>query len=162
MGLCEKAMTRNTHAFAPSRLFEMILVAGALATASCGSDRESVYPVKGQVLLDGRPAENASVVLHPQGGSEQLERLRPHGRTDSEGCFQLTTYVAGDGAPAGEYKVTVTCPGPAPEMDPDHPDPEMAIMGPDRLNGRYRDAGVSPLRVTVVKGTNNLKPFDLK
>jgi len=139
--------------------FAAATVLVVLGLSGCGSDRVAVYPVRGQVLLDGKPADHAYVVFHPQGGSEEIQKLRPYGRANAEGYFELTTFERRDGAPAGQYKVTVICPGPAPGMDPKNPDPELATTGPDRLQGRYADPQKSTISVTVTSGTNELEPF---
>ena len=128
----------------------------------CGPDREPVYPVRGQVLYQGKPAEHAFVVFHPKDASEEAQKLRPHGRADSDGCFHLTTFTQGDGAPAGGYNVTIVLPGPPPGTDPNDLDPETAMLGPDVLEGRYGNAATTPLTATVAKGKNNLPPFELE
>src|SRR5262249_46886055 len=38
---------------------------------------------------------------------------RPVGRVGADGRFRLSTYLTGDGAPAGDYTVLVVWPGPA-------------------------------------------------
>ena len=83
----------------------VILVATCPA---CGKTkvRKPTFPVKGQILLAGKPVPNAYIQFHPV-DEEGPNVVRPSGRADSEGTFQLTTYQAGDGAPAGHYLVTV-------------------------------------------------------
>src|SRR5689334_3222440 len=82
-------------------------VALAVALSGCGSrGRKTVHPVHGQLLLNGRPVSHATVTFHPV--STAAEELRPSGQTDEEGNFRLTSYAAGDGAPEGQYAVTVT------------------------------------------------------
>ncbi len=71
----------------------------------CGDDKIARYPVTGTVLVDGRPAEGATVIFYPVGGSEEFQKERPFGVTDANGKFDLRTFQPGDGAPAGEYKV---------------------------------------------------------
>ncbi len=45
---------------------------------------------------------NASVVLHPTGG-DAIGGVKPHGKTDAEGNFKLTTYDGDDGEVLGTY-----------------------------------------------------------
>ena len=59
------------------------------------------------MLVEGKPAEGVQVFFHPLDASQ---RGIPRGVTDAEGRFQLRTYHDGDGAPAGEYTVTVYWP----------------------------------------------------
>jgi|SRR5579883_2635769 len=84
-----------------------VLVAlGCLGTTGCGSsDRAKLQPVSGTVLIDGRPTADAVVTLYPVNGTSEPH---PSGRSDANGRFTLTTREAGDGALAGEYRVTVT------------------------------------------------------
>ena len=67
----------------------------------CGS---SVVSVPGEVVLDGRPVEKATVMLLPRskGG------LPARGTSDANGQFTLVTEKVGEGVMPGEYDVTVT------------------------------------------------------
>ena len=108
-----------------------------------------VYPVRGQVLVRDKPAPKAFVVFHPL-DAQGPEALRPYGHAAEDGSFKLTTYEPGDGAPAGEYRVTVVWLAPGGGEDP-----------PDLLKGRYRDPAASPLKVTIREGPAELSPFRL-
>lgn len=84
-----------------------IVVIAVLCGNGCSrTDRIPVHPLSGQVLLNGRPLPNATVFLFPQGGSGS--GLRPVGHTRAVGTFEVTPYETEDGAPAGDYRVTVT------------------------------------------------------
>jgi len=155
-------MTGTPCTSGPASWLAVALGAVALAMTSCGAGGEPVYPVRGRVLCQGQPAANAYVVFYPQDGSEEVRKMRPHGRADADGYFVLTAREQDDGAPAGDYQVTVVWPGPPPGMDPSMDDPELATSGPDRLGGRYADPGSSGLRVTIARGANNLDPFELQ
>src|SRR5260370_41667640 len=76
----------------------------ALCCVSCGT---TLYPVHGKVLHRNQPLEGALVTFHATGAT--LTTVLPTGLSEEDGSFTLTT---GDkeGAPAGEYKVTVICP----------------------------------------------------
>src|SRR5262245_11865951 len=80
----------------------------AVAGCSSGSERVPVFPVRGQVFYQSKPAVGAVVILNPQDASlgERLP-MRPNGKVEADGSFQITTYETNDGAPAGEYKVTI-------------------------------------------------------
>jgi hypothetical protein len=78
-----------------------------ISLIGCRADqRKPVTPVQGQLLVDGAPAAHAIVVFHPVAGSG--DDIRPTGTVDEEGNFKLTTYTPDDGAPEGEYLVSVT------------------------------------------------------
>ena len=68
--------------------------------AGCGGP---TIKCTGQVLLDDKPLADAAVMFIPKDGSRVAT-----GRTDSEGCFRLTTFNPGDGTFPGEHQVTVT------------------------------------------------------
>jgi hypothetical protein len=127
----------------------------ALLTCSCGKNgRQEVYPIEGQVFgANDLPAAGALVIFHPveplQGDVD-----KPRGYVDDNGSFTLTTYEKDDGAPAGEYIVTV-------EWRPKKTNPFEKEKG-DRLQGRYSNAKTSPLRATVQKEPTKLKPFKLE
>src|SRR4051794_24262711 len=82
------------------------LVVVALAgLVGCAGKRKPVTPVQGQLTVDGTPAAQAVVVFHPVEGGDDV---RPTGTVDDQGNFKLTTYAPDDGAPEGEYLVSVT------------------------------------------------------
>ena len=88
-----------------------------LVTGCGGPDefRHLVYPSGGVVTKAGTPVANATVIFHPvdpktiqlPAGKKGIEIAKPTTTTDKDGKFDLSTYLAKDGAPAGEYKVTV-------------------------------------------------------
>jgi hypothetical protein len=133
----------------------------ALGAVGCGAkdaslkDRLAVHPAHGRVLVDGRPAAGAVVSLFPvnvaAGGP-----VRPLATAGPDGTFRMTTYSTGDGAPAGEYTVTVVWPAPV-DTSVDEP-----AGAPDQLRGRYGDPRRSILRVVVKEGDNQLPPFELR
>jgi hypothetical protein len=128
-----------------------VAIVAALPFSCARNTRKPVFPVRGQVFLDGKPAVGATVFFYPV--ETDPEALAPYGVVDDKGSFSLTTYLTFDGAPAGEYVVTIRCP-----TAPQRPDDE---QGPDRLKGRYGDPKTSKLRATVEKKPNELDPFQL-
>ena len=88
------------------RLILAFLPMWALAGSGC-EERLSVYPVHGKLLIAGMPAGHASVFFYPKNPGQQ--RI-PVAITASDGTFRLTTLRSGDGAPAGDYDVTVVWP----------------------------------------------------
>jgi hypothetical protein len=71
--------------------------------------RKPVFPVSGQVLYTGFPAEGAHVYLFPLDSSELDDWPTgfPRGEVSADGSFVLSTYAPGDGAPAGRYLLMV-------------------------------------------------------
>ena len=97
-------MTTNRSASARRRLPWAALLAAGLA-AGCGKGRTPVYPVEGQLLIGGKPAANVFVLFTPSNPGPEV--LRPSATTDADGKFRVTTFEANDGAPAGDYVVTL-------------------------------------------------------
>jgi hypothetical protein len=131
---------------------------GVMMITGCGDGKLPLYPVTGKVLVDGKPAAAAMVIFCPIEGSDELLRERPFGITASDGTFQLTTYVKDDGGPAGEYKILAQwLSEPSPNADRDRGGGQF-----DRLNGRYFKLENTPLTATLIEGTNELTPFELR
>ncbi len=126
----------------------------ALLIGGCGQadDGPAVYRVTGKVLVDGRPAARAQVIFHRSGGS--ANHPDPIAETDGDGNFSPTTRLTRDGAPAGDYTLTILW----PEIQVDHGE---EIAGRDRLNGFYRYTSTSNLKVNIKEGENLLPPFEL-
>src|SRR5262245_41463518 len=80
---------------------------GGLLTGCGKKGWLETYPVKGTVLVDGKPAKEVSVLFHPKQEVGNRPYV-PSGKTDEKGEFALSSFVEGDGAPAGEYDVTFT------------------------------------------------------
>lgn len=119
-----------------------VLLLLATAGAGCGSSdgRVETYPVKGQVLMKGRPVTNGSVVFT----SSDPTATGAVGRLDQEGRFSLMTYQPDDGAPAGEYKVVVRA------FEDLGPTDDTSTAQPRSLVPRqYTSLDTTPLRKTV-------------
>jgi hypothetical protein len=138
------------HRLAPL-LLTVILVA-----LGCGGDaRKPAFPVKGQVLVGGKPAAKAQIIFHPLTDPDG-KAPRPSGQVTADGSFTLNTYTAGDGAPAGEYAVTVTWPQGQSNIGGD------SDAGPDRLGGRYANPKTTPLRAKVDAAPTDIPAYNLK
>jgi hypothetical protein len=128
-----------------------VLASLALLIAGCGG-RRRVTPVSGQVLAGAgkKPASGVMVTFHPvqdDGGPV----YKPNGYVDSQGRFALTTYMQNDGAPAGEYVITL-------EWVPAKKTPFEADAT-DLLKGTYSDPKKSKLpHFTVQDGATNEVP----
>jgi hypothetical protein len=132
-----------------------------LLAASCGSKRLPVYPVHGKVLYKGKPTPGALVVFHPV-KQEDPNFPRPSGEVQEDGSFSLTTYEANDGAPEGEYIVSITWEDPKTRVEPH----KAARSGPKardkpRLPTRYAKPKGSGLSAKVEKGGKNQPEFKL-
>ena len=140
------------------RLYFFAIVAVILSIAACGKSdgRVKVYPVHGKVLVKGTPAEGARVVFYPV--AEELKKRGmpvPDATTNSEGVFKVTSFQPNDGAPEGEYTVSITWLEPATQDAHES-------AAKDRLAGRYSDPQKSQLTAKVEKGGGEIPPFDLQ
>jgi len=140
-------------------VFLAVILVGLVTVTACKDDgRVKVYPVQGKVLVAGAPAGGARVVFYPQ--SDELKKPGmpvPEGMTDSQGVFKLRSYKADDGAPAGEFKVSVIW--FEPQKDGSIVDSPSAK---DRLAGRYSNPQKSNLSAKVEKGGGEIPPFELQ
>jgi hypothetical protein len=130
------------------------VIGGAFLFCSCQpGDRKPVFPVSGSVTFQGRAAEGVRVAFHPSPDPND-HGLCPQAVVAADGSFRLTTYAAFDGAPSGEYFVTLYWPAPGPDDD--------VHVHADQLGGRYADTKTTPLTATVPTKAVALDGFDLK
>jgi hypothetical protein len=120
---------------------------GCSSRPALDADRKPVHSVKGKVLVAGKPAAGAFVLFVPLNEPSGSPVPRPRAETGEDGSFELFTYDEKDGAPVGDYKVTIRWPGSEES---------------DRLQGRYADAAATKLRAKVTEGANELPPFALR
>jgi hypothetical protein len=128
--------------------------AAAVLCCSCGPARKPVYPVGGEVRVNGRAPVHAQVGFFPVKDAGP-DVVHPVGRVDEQGRFTLTSYAKGDGAPEGEYRVTV-----AWFLASGRPDDVAPSV--NYLPAVYARPDSTPLRAVVAKGGVQLQPFELK
>ena len=149
-----------------------LLAAVALLIPACGESdddfRFPVHPAGGTVFHQGKPVPGAVVRFHPTDpatvnipdGKEGMPVLLTT-ETSEDGSFALSTYLADDGVPAGDYAVTVAFGRVDRDLEnaDDEPGkPRRPIAGPGRI---YRDPSTTPLKATVKPGENHFK-FELE
>ena len=110
----------------------LALAALTVAVTACSDGRKKVYPVRGVILVDGKPAPECIIMFHPP-AVDDPKRVMPFGQADADGKFAICSYINGDGAPdrrvrrhlrvAGAFRV----------------DSSRTSTGPDRLKGKYAD-----------------------
>ena len=133
----------------------------AVIICSCGDDdRMKTYPVEGQVLIINprtkkyEPLEGAMVSFHPNDRAK-FAKEAPSGTTDKQGNFKLSTYLADDGAPISDYKVTIV----KYPTNGDDPDGDQATR--NLLPEIYGRPESTPFKVTVKEGDNKFDAFKL-
>ena len=102
--------TRNSPKHYLSSFFVAVIFI-ICPTTGCNNS-PNIVPVKGTVLLDGKPLEGAAVLFHPT-----TDERPAVGVTDKRGMFQLTTRRQGDGAHVGLNKVSITKESEEPQLN---------------------------------------------
>src|SRR5262249_26577163 len=102
----EKSSMRHLPVHVMRSLAAMVI---AFCCSSC-QDGKRLYPVRGHVFVNGKPADGLRIVFHPQDDSDS-NALRPSATVLPDGSFTLRSYlvkerVLKEGAPAGQYQVT--------------------------------------------------------
>lgn len=135
------------------RFVARALSAGALAIGcsrgpALPDNAVPVFKVTGNLTYKNAPMDGAVVSFHPASQPAGGRALAPTGSADASGQYTLNTYLTADGAPSGEYVVTIYWPGPSSGKAP-VADGEDKPLAPDRLKGAYADPKTSKLRATV-------------
>lgn len=137
-------------------VFAFALSAVAFAAAGCYKEKsiDGLVPLCGNVQYDGKPVENASILLLPKYRDENGKGAVA--TSDAQGNFKAMTVLPGDGVLPGTYTVTVQkieYQEAAPSAKPVDPDdrnyvPEARpyiVMLPEK----YGDERTTDLEITV-------------
>jgi len=142
-----------------------VIAAGAfcfLLASSCGGPkipeikgRLPVFHAKGSLQTDdGKPLSEAKLVFHPVHElPADASKFLPRARTKDDGTFTVSTYADDDGAPPGEYWVTVSWRGNEPNLRNEE-EAEQVPM-------EYRNRSTK-LRCKIEEGENTIPPFEIK
>src|SRR5262245_52453436 len=132
-----------------------LLAAAMLSGCGKGDGRKAVYPVRGKVLVGVKPPVGALVVLHPVPEADPADWPEgfPRALVQEDGAFHVYTYATGDGAPAGDYKLTIQWfVKKQSEQDEQH----------DKLKGRYAEVESAPVQVHVEPRAEGNEPAPLQ
>jgi hypothetical protein len=156
----------------PWLLLPLLALLGCSGGASKDTNLPKTYPVSGTITRNGAPVADASVLFQLVGGSRSAT-----GMTDASGKYTLSTFTSNDGAPAGEYKVSVSklgtsaAAGPAAgelraaSDDPNYSGPKdtggAAAAPKNELPPQYANAETSGLKATVKETGENKFDFVL-
>lgn len=120
-------------------------------SAGCSSKPDwqaRTYPAHGTALINGQIPADLFVMLNPLGEPFDSRKANPWGVVTADGRYVITTYEDGDGAPPGEYMVTLRWPF------------DVAAPG-DRLGYAFSKVENSPMTVVVKAGDNEFPPIEL-
>ena len=141
----------------PRLISLLLLVSAGLLGICCskgGTSKKVSYPVKGELTVQGKPAEGATVMFQPRDANPaDWSDGYPRATVGADGKFQVSTYGENDGAPAGEYVILVSWEAPNPTNE--------EASGPDRLGGRYVDPAKSKLTAKIEPRPNELPAIRL-
>lgn len=132
-------------------LLSLALVPGC-ASREKDDNRVKVYPVEGKLFVLDRPAGDASIAFHAV-AKDWAGGHCPVGITRADGTFRLMTYSLDDGAPEGEYVITLYWPHD-PLLVNECACSELTTH--DRLYGLYANSATSTLRATIRPEHNRL------
>ena len=135
-------------------ILPLLLVCFSLTLTGCGKKKLSTYPVSGEVFVDGKPAVGAEVIFYPV--NDPTPQAYPAATVGTDGSFHVTTYSMNDGAPPGDYTITIVWAETKKEPGED------PIVGPDKLKGQYSTPTRSTLKATIQKAKTQLPRYDLK
>lgn len=151
-----------------SRAVASALTLAAVVVAGCSESepQTDVYPVNGTVTAEGKPLPRAVVTFHPVNPPKGARPDDPASAlriadADDAGKYVLSTYTAGDGAPAGDYVVTVKATGGPSAEDGDAAKSSRTARPAVDLT-KFAKKETSPLKATVKAGDNSGVNFDLK
>jgi len=132
-----------------------------IALAGCGGGKPPTQPVTGKVMFKKKtPAAGALVVFHPTDYAvEKQLGGKPFATVKDDGTFSMTSFEADDGAPEGEYGVTI-------QWQKKGKDTGFALgdgggAGRQMLNPKYGNPQQPFQKVTVKKGEKNEFHFDV-
>ncbi len=120
-----------------------------------------LVPATGKISYRGKPIPNARVTFHPmeslnagvapsppaEAGSNSAPPAlvrTPFAVVKEDGTFELSTLKPGDGAPEGEYAVTVSWTGEKPVVSDSD--------APEKLPPKYQNPAFSGLKAVIKKG----------
>jgi hypothetical protein len=141
-------------------------VLGALGTAAVAliclgfyftrTERVRVVPAHGRAVLGGKPMPGALIVLQPTWTKEPVFP-QPRAVVNDDGSFVLGTYNKDDGAPVGEYRVSVQWLVKRVQRE----EVEGSTLPTNVLPPRYGKFDTSGLTAVIQEGDNDIPAFQL-
>ena len=130
-----------------------------LMLCGCGTKhghRPAVHPVSGKLLFGGEPAAECRGRSLSGRGPGTVPGCGRTPRSSRTAPYHLTTFATRDGAPVGDFALSVTWPGPRVKGQAEDE------QGPDRLLQRYANPKKPAASVHIGPETTELATIDLK
>ena len=149
----------------------LLLLAGPILLPACSNsleDHPPLYPVKGKVILDGKPMTSGTIIFEYSGDGADAPKGVGGGpfRVTSkikDGTFNLIGYAGAEGMPAGNYKVGILATQGRSEANLFGREIVLPKKGKSAaLVSRYADPKTSGLTSEVFRDKPNEPVFDLK
>lgn len=141
------------HRIMLGSLAGLLLIGLLFLVRSLEPHDSGMYAVTGAVQIEQGVPSGAFLVLHPVHRHATLKAL-PRATVGPTGRFEVGTYDRADGAPEGDYVVTI-------EWRPLVKQGEESIPGPNVLPLEYSKPDTSRLRVRVARGANEVGPLHI-
>jgi hypothetical protein len=149
----------SKRVFLPSQLGWGLALSLLVLSCSSQTKQAELYPVRGKVFFNDKPAAGVQLTLIAEGATESHSGAT----SDADGTFSVTT-DGEPGAPAGDYTVTMIWMQEKPPPDPKKGEGiSMTLVSDpvDKLKGKLNNRAKSPYKVKVEKGNNEVPPFKL-
>jgi len=130
-------------------LFSCIVVSGCMENSSF-KPIVPVFPASGKILYQGKPLAGIILIFHP---ADVNQKIKSQATTGEDGKFVATTFKTADGAPEGDYTITLT----VSSNESDSAREDAAIERKSRKEGqvrfppKYQNPATSSLKVKVTK-----------
>lgn len=114
-----------------------------------------VFPASGKILYQGKPLAGVILIFH---STDVNQKIKAQATTDDDGKFVATTFKTADGAPEGDYTITLVVPNNESDSTREDAATERQIRkeGPVRFPSKYQNPTTSPLKVKVIKNQPDL------
>lgn len=135
--------------------FFLMTLAGGCGTRTPTAMK--TYPVSGQIKINGKIPSRAEIRFKPAKPLEDpLKRsIEPYAIVKEDGSFRVSTYGDADGAPAGDYAVTVVWPKVTVEGGEE-------TYGSDQLGNKFSDPRKPVTNIKVIEGDNVIPEIAIK
>lgn len=134
--------------------FSCIVISGCMENSSF-KPTVPVFLASGKILYQGKPLAGIILIFHP---ADVNQKIKSQATTDDDGKFVATTFKTADGAPEGDYIITLVV--SSNESDSTREDAaterQFRKERPVRFPSKYQNPATSPLKVKVIKNQPDL------